>query len=53
MLFEYFKEEVCGGLVVLEDGEKFQGIVINQKIYFFLGEFCIINGKDYGFEDLL
>lgn len=52
-LSEYPKEEVCGGLVVPEDGEKLQGIATNQKTYPFLGESCTINGKDYGSEDLL
>jgi hypothetical protein len=41
------KEEACGGLVVLPDGEKLKGFAQKQKDYPFLGEHCTINGQPF------
>ena len=39
------KDEACGGLVVLPDGEKLTGWQEKRKDCLFLGETCTINGK--------
>ena len=41
------KDEACGGLVVLPDGEKLKGLDQKQKDYPFLGEACKINGQSF------
>lgn len=41
------KDEACGGLVVLPDGEKLTGWQEKRKDSIFLGETCIINGQTF------
>ena len=41
------KDEACGGLVVLPDGEKLKGMDQKQADYPFLGEACKINGQNF------
>jgi hypothetical protein len=46
-LSPYPKDEACGGLVALPDGEKLKGLDQKQEDTLFLGEACMVNGQTF------